>query len=189
MNNISTKSKASYIPFLPVTSVQSQNVLSSTSTYVICALCKGIICKPLQCLQCSKCYCKSCLTTYKKHNNYNSPCGCNSSMVPPSKFIIEMLSKFYFSCPYNCSDDQYDYYGIVNHIIICKKVKVVCPSCGVKVNSEKIQDIKDINDIKIDISILTDQVDITKNEIRILKKELEELTMKKAKKNYYSTEN
>ena len=189
MKNISSKNKESYIPFLPVTSVLSKNLLSSTSPYVICILCKGLICKPLQCLQCSKCYCKSCLTIYKKYNNYNSPCGCNSSMIPPSKFIKEMLSKFSFSCPYNCNDDQYDYYGIVNHIIICKKVKIPCPSCGVKVSSEKIQNIKELNEIKIDISILSDQLDITKNEIRILKKELEELTNKKTKKNYYSTKN
>ena len=142
MKNISSKNKESYIPFLPVTSVLSKNLLSSTSPSVICILCKGLICKPLQCLQCSKCYCESCLTIYKKYNNYNSPCGCNSSMIPPSKFIKEMLSKFSFSCPYNCNDDQYDYYGIVNHIIICKKVKIPCPSCSVKVNSEKIQNIK-----------------------------------------------
>lgn len=189
----SNKNKETYIPYLPVTSVVSKNVLTSTSTYVICILCKGIICKPLQCLQCSKCYCKLCLNTYIKHNNYNTPCGCNTSMIPPSTFIIEMLSKFSFTCPYNCNDEQYDYCAIVNHIIICKKLKITCPSCGKKVYSEKINDIKEINEIKIDISILNDQLDITKNEIRLLKKELEQLTTKKGtiktNKNYYSTEN
>lgn len=182
-----------YIAYLPTTTIQSENIQSYLLYSIICGLCKGILYKPFQCIKCNKSFCRPCIQTWKKNNNNKIfQCDClNTSLAPPCKAIRENLSNLKFSCPNNCSDYQYTYDIIVNHILICEKRKIPCPTCGKKIDNEKLKNMNELNNLRTNISILNDQIDITKEELKTLKEEIEKLNHSKENsnninKNYHS---
>lgn len=180
-----------YIPYLPTTTIQSDNVQSYSLYSIICGLCKGILYKPFQCIKCNKSFCKPCIQVWKNNNNRAFQCDClNTSLIPACRAIRENLSYLKFNCPYNCSDYQYTYDIIVNHILICGKRKIPCPNCGKKMDNEKLKKINELNELRSNISILNDQIDVTKEELKALKEEIEKLNHSKViNKNYHSNQN
>lgn len=158
---------------LPRNCVKNYMIPEDILNSLICSLCKGILYKPFQCNKCKKTFCRTCIETFQLNNNQKLPCNCNSNNYTLlDKNIKQYLSKIYFICPYNCSDEKLDYINIINHLFNCQNKKVNCPKCNNLIERNKLKNPDEEISKSINISILKDELFQTKDEIRKLLSEL-----------------
>ena len=162
-----------YICNLPIECIKQYIIPKDILNTLICSLCNGIFYKPFQCNKCNKIYCRTCIETYQLNNNEKLPCNCNiNNYTLVEKNIKQNLSKIYFKCPFNCSDEKFDYINVINHIFQCKNKNVNCPKCNNIIKRSELKNPNEEISKSINISILKDELFQTKDEIRKLLSEL-----------------
>lgn len=140
---------------------------------VVCNICTGILVNPRECSLCQNSFCKKCLDEWTCINS-SCPYKCDKSEFrESSRTLKNLLEKLVFNCLYCSNAEKNQPYPLfLNHLKICEKIKVNCPTCDTLVNKKTLNENKFYLKLKENYNTLLEKFKNLKEENQKLKEDV-----------------
>lgn len=163
--------------FLDSETIINKDFYENVKEMLSCCICAGILINPKQCSTCENCFCSECIENWIK-KSHTCPFKCSYPKIKEGgRMIKNLLEKLIFTCENKCGATNLSYNNKIEHMKICKNIKIVCDTCGAEYNENKINKKRNLfdelskqySDLRVDLKSLLEEKAVLKEKLRKLK--------------------